>query len=452
MEVDYPPPQICMDQSSKGNGKSTPDTDHSYSSVLVDDSHVDESYNDYSIKPNSQNNVHLQGKLEMDAGDNLCQGNIDSETGLYTEATIVIRKPTEDGRIKTQEERLGTTEKCAAKGNALSQNWGQIHIVKENDEHSTPQNLRDPHPHSVDHMDTSDNLIKVENLSNSAIGVPTVPQLESEHCYGKNSRDYNQEIKTNQNVEGSDDTDMEIDVEIGVEEVEVNTLENVDEGSGMEVEEENQVLIEPEEVEVSTKAEGGKSNTPESTLQTLKALATPFQHSETKSSDVDSRILALVIHSLENESLADHFLYSFMTVRVHLVNGITGKPMQCQNGEMVLPRMTKPWDFKVNRTKTAVWEELCLFKESYSYVMEEKHQAVFLFEVMDASSLNTANLKNRLAVAGEGRVIAWGFLPVTNSKGKGRKWLQLYWPQKKTLTKQGEIEVKHCFINFHNGP
>ncbi|KAL4236261.1 Jouberin [Mactra antiquata] len=171
----------------------------------------------------------------------------------------------------------------------------------------------------------------------------------------------------------------------------------------------------------------------------------------------EGRILAVTIH--RTDKLKNDFYIAHPMVRVHVLDELTGKYLPKQhvdravtafyetendNVKHVLPIMTKPFDFKQNKSVIPVWEELLVFNENYNYFIQEKPKVLLVFELLDFVSMN------RAAQNDEGwHRIGWAFLKVLGNNQKlnvgSKVRLQIFEAPPANLRKRGEMEAAYIW-------
>ncbi|WAR23286.1 AHI1-like protein [Mya arenaria] len=145
----------------------------------------------------------------------------------------------------------------------------------------------------------------------------------------------------------------------------------------------------------------------------------------------EGRILACTVH--RTDKLKNDFFILHPMVRVHVFDELTGRYLTKQHKERavtafyetmndnlkhVLPIMTKPFDFKENKSVLPVWEELLVFNENYNYFIQQKPKVLIVFELVDFVSMNrAASQDDRRTDKGLHR-IAWAFLKVVGNNNK----------------------------------
>ncbi|XP_053394001.1 jouberin-like isoform X2 [Mercenaria mercenaria] len=166
----------------------------------------------------------------------------------------------------------------------------------------------------------------------------------------------------------------------------------------------------------------------------------------------EGRILAVTVH--RTDKLKNDFYIMHPMIRVHILDELTGKYLPKQhkdravtsyyetkneNVKHVLPIMTKPFDFKQNKSVLPVWEELLVFNENYNYFIQDNPKVLLVFELLDFVSMN------RAAKSDEGwHRIGWAFLKVVGNNKKlnvgSKVRLQLFEPPPSNLRRKPEME------------
>ncbi|XP_014681830.1 PREDICTED: jouberin-like isoform X1 [Priapulus caudatus] len=178
----------------------------------------------------------------------------------------------------------------------------------------------------------------------------------------------------------------------------------------------------------------------------------------------DGRVLSVTIH--KTDRLQTDFLVSHPLVKVHVIDGATGQYMKKFNKERsvtsyyemqnrtvdhILPIATQPFDFKIRKSMTPVWEEMVVFNENANYFIDKSSQALLFFEILDLNSMSTAALKFATRGQQSGwHHVAWAFLKLVGANGQpnvGRRVrLQLYLPPAKYITTPGTIDVYQWWL------
>ncbi|XP_039284436.1 jouberin-like [Nilaparvata lugens] len=151
-------------------------------------------------------------------------------------------------------------------------------------------------------------------------------------------------------------------------------------------------------------------------------------------------MMGVTIHG--TDSLEPHTLLRHPMVRVHIVDSTCGEylkksdPNRCvsfceEDVDYILPIMTRHYDFKENRTLTPQWEEVLIFNEDISHIVNP--DTLLFFEIVDFVNFTIGGMRyQRLGHDSGWHYVAWAFLKLvavtgeTNTEKKLR--LQLYKP------------------------
>ncbi|XP_052257208.1 jouberin-like isoform X2 [Dreissena polymorpha] len=182
----------------------------------------------------------------------------------------------------------------------------------------------------------------------------------------------------------------------------------------------------------------------------------------------DGRILAVTVH--RTDKLKNDFYIMHPMVRVHVFDELTGHYLPKQHKDRavtayyetkndkvthILPIMTKPFDFKLNKSVLPVWEELLVFNENYNYFIQDKPKVMLLFELVDFVSMNRTNQQSNDRVDKGLHRIAWAFLKIVGNNKKintgSKVRLQLFEPPEGSVRRRGETEEEH-FLWWKNCP
>ncbi|XP_060597345.1 jouberin-like isoform X2 [Ruditapes philippinarum] len=166
----------------------------------------------------------------------------------------------------------------------------------------------------------------------------------------------------------------------------------------------------------------------------------------------EGRILAVTIH--RTDKLKNDFYIMHPMVRVHIVDELTGKYLPKQhkdravtsyyetkndNVKHILPIMTKPFDFKQNKSVLPVWEELLVFNENFNYFILDRPKVLLVFELLDFVSMNKAAQTD----SGWHR-IGWAFLKVLGNNNKlncgSKVRLQIFEAPPSNLRRKADME------------
>ncbi|KAJ0008677.1 hypothetical protein NQD34_016092 [Periophthalmus magnuspinnatus] len=175
----------------------------------------------------------------------------------------------------------------------------------------------------------------------------------------------------------------------------------------------------------------------------------------------DSLVLGVYIH--RTDRLKTDLLISHPMVKVHVVDEITGqyvKKEDChrpvssfyenESVDHILPIMTQPFDFKINKSVIPEWQEQIIFNERFCRFVqnqEESPRVLLFFEILDFMSMGEvakANVDIHKHEQGF-RKIAWAFLKLVGANGvlniDSKLRLQLFCPPIQAKRQPKTIEV-----------
>nr|XP_039271437.1 jouberin-like isoform X1 [Styela clava]XP_039271438.1 jouberin-like isoform X1 [Styela clava] len=170
----------------------------------------------------------------------------------------------------------------------------------------------------------------------------------------------------------------------------------------------------------------------------------------------DGTILGVTVHHCDQIRVDPKYI-AHPLVKVSIVDSLTGQYLnkfdrsrhvssfyESELLNSIVPLMTQPYDFKVNRSLLPRWEELLIFNESFMKLTRVSTdpgvvKPVLFFVIRDFVTMAKAN--NKRGVNDKGwHNIAWAFLKLVNANGQpntGRKMrLQLFFPPKTRRNQQ----------------
>lgn len=164
----------------------------------------------------------------------------------------------------------------------------------------------------------------------------------------------------------------------------------------------------------------------------------------------DSNVFGVLVHG--SDPLRKSDLINQPSVKIHFIDLKTGKYSsksskgrcvtsyyESSDVDYILPILTKPFNVIKQHTRTPFCEEMVIFNESYSHILDQ--ESLLVFEILDAAI--NCNISQKMIKISKGwSHVCWGFLKLKGANGvlntQKRLRLQLYKPARiKTGGTQG---------------